>query len=289
MLNILQDSNAEKLKLEDAQRAALNILQDSNAEKLKLADTQKALLNIMQDFNQINEELKKAHDVLEARVEERTAALEQSLREKEVLLREIHHRVKNNLQIIHSMLNLQLPQVTDQKAVELFKESQNQVYSMALIHEKLYQSESMARVDFPEYIRSLVSYLFISYGVVGNAIRPAISVEDVSLDIDSAIPCALIINELVSNSLKHAFPASRRLGSNGRVEVSLRHDTGTLLLTVSDNGVGLPQDFEIGKSQSLGLKLVNVLVTQLRGTLDITSKEGAKFIISFAARNVEGG
>jgi two-component sensor histidine kinase len=231
----------------------------------------------------------------EEAMEERSKAEDQvkkSLREKEVLLREIHHRVKNNLQIIQSMLKLQLPQIKDEKAIALFKESQNRVYSMALIHEKLYQSESLSKIDFPEYIRSLTAYLFTSYGAAGRAIRPKILMKDISLDVDTTIPCALIINELVSNALKHAFPASRRAEEAGEICIDLHRDTDDrFLLTVSDNGVGLPEGFEMDNRDSLGLKLVGVLVKQLGGAIHIGhvgTGGGAEFIISFTARSKKG-
>ncbi|MBI2851650.1 MAG: hypothetical protein HYX84_00895 [Chloroflexi bacterium] len=330
VLNILEDFNIEKSTLETTQRATFNILEDFNTEKLRLEDTQRAVLNILEDFegekskveqinlmlqtkseelNRSNDELQKAHDVLEVRVRERTAQLERSnmqlraemeerkraeeqvkasLGEKEALLREIHHRVKNNLQIIHSMLNLQLPQFRDHQAVELFKESQNRVYSMALIHERLYQSESLARIDLPEYIRSLAANLFLSYGVTGNAIIPRITVEDISLDIDTAIPCALVINELVTNSLKHAFPASWCAGGTKEISIDLRRDGNHgFMLTVSDNGVGLPEGFDVRKGHSLGLKLVSVLTNQLKGTLRVNDDCGAVFEISFPAKRGE--
>ncbi len=216
--------------------------------------------------------------------------VETSLKQKETLLKEIHHRVKNNLQIIHSMLNLQLPQVKDTEAIELFKESQNRVFTMALIHEKLYQSESMARIDLPEYVRGLVANLFFTYGVTGGTIRPKISVEDVSLDIDLTIPCALIINELVSNSLKHAFPPSKWSGQTGEIRIELHCVADdTLTLTVSDNGIGLPPSFEIEDSPSLGLKLVRVLAKQLKGTIHISADNGTEISITFPIPHKEAG
>jgi two-component sensor histidine kinase len=299
ILNILEDSSDEKVQLEKTQRAVLNILDDFSEEKARLEGTQSAMLNLLEDFDQervkteaARLELQQANAQLWDEMEERGKAEEQvkrSLKEKEVLLKEIHHRVKNNLQIIQSMLNLQLPQIKDEKAIALFKESQNRVYSMALIHEKLYQSESLAKIDFHEYIRSLAIYLFVSYGATARAIRSRILMDDISLDVDTTIPCALIINELVSNSLKHAFPASRHAEGTGEISISLRRDTGNrFLLTVSDNGVGLPDGIEIENSDSLGLKLVNVLVKQLAGTILIGAGGGAEFTISFAARNEKG-
>ncbi|MBI4301346.1 MAG: histidine kinase, partial [Chloroflexi bacterium] len=206
-----------------------------------------------------------------------------SLVEKEVLIKEIHHRVKNNLQIIHSMLNLQLLQVKDPQTVEMFKESQNRIYSMALIHETLYQSESMAKIDFSNYISRLISNLFYSYGVNGSFIRPILRVENVSLDIDTAIPCALVVNELVSNSLKHAFPASRHAEGSGEICIELHREAGNkFILTVSDNGIGLPEDFEMHGYSTLGLKLVSALVNQLRGEIKVSTGLGARFVFSFS-------
>ncbi|RJQ51198.1 MAG: PAS domain S-box protein, partial [Desulfobacteraceae bacterium] len=212
--------------------------------------------------------------------------VKKSLREKEVLLKEIHHRVKNNLQIIHSMLNLQLPHVKDRQAIELFKESKNRVYSMALIHEKLYESESLAMINLSEYIRSLTANLFLSYGVSERAIRPKISVENITLDIDTVIPCALIINELVSNSLKHAFPDSlKQPTGKGEIGIDLRRGIGDkVILTVADNGAGLPDGFDIQNTRSLGLKLVSVLVKQLSGTVYPRKGDGAEFVITFEGK-----
>ncbi|MBI4831766.1 MAG: PAS domain-containing protein [Candidatus Lindowbacteria bacterium] len=206
-----------------------------------------------------------------------------SLAEKEALLKEVHHRVKNNLQIIASMLNLQLPYVKDEKAIALFKESQNRVFSMALIHEKLYQSESLTKINLPDYIQKIMANIFLSYGISQRVIKPKINIEDVSLDINMVIPCALIINELVSNSLKYAFPnSSARAEIKGEVCVGLRRDVDNkFILTVSDNGVGLPDGFEIQNSESLGLQLVRVLAKQLNGSIQLGAKGGTEFMITF--------
>lgn len=211
--------------------------------------------------------------------------IKQSLREKEVLLKEVHHRVKNNLQIVHSMLNLQLPYIKDERAIALFKESKNRIYSMALIHEKLYQSESLARINLPEYIQSLTDNLFLSYGVSERIINPKIYIENVTLNVDKIIPCALIINELVSNSLKYAFPNSlKHSDKTDEIHICLCYNTEKeLRLTVSDNGIGLPKGLEIQKCESLGMKLVNVLVKQLKGTIQIGTDEGTEIVITFKA------
>ncbi len=220
---------------------------------------------------------------------EMTKAEEQirrSLKEKEVLLREIHHRVKNNLQIISSLLNLQTSYIQDGPAADLFRESQNRIYSMSLIHEKLYQSESLAKIDLAEYIHSLTANLFLSYGVTEGNVKMKITVENVDLDIDTVIPCALIINELVSNSLKHAFTDSwRQVHGSGEICIDLRPDTGNnFVLAVSDNGVGLDEDFAVERCDSLGLKLVGALIKQLRGSLRMETRAGTSFVISFVNR-----
>ncbi len=213
-------------------------------------------------------------------------ALKTSLREKELLLKEVHHRVKNNLQIIKSMLYLQSPHIKDEQAIEMFKESQNRIYSMALIHEKLYESESLSKIDLAQYIRSLITNLFRSYGMTERAVRPKISVENVALNVDTVIPCALIINELVSNSLKHAFPhLPKGADGKGEIRVDLRHDRGNKVkLTIGDNGIGLPTGFEMQNCESLGLKLVSVLAKQLKGTLRLDTGAGTEFAITFEPR-----
>ncbi|HEV7892333.1 MAG TPA: histidine kinase dimerization/phosphoacceptor domain -containing protein [Pyrinomonadaceae bacterium] len=215
-------------------------------------------------------------DITERKREEEK--IRASLREKEILLKEIHHRVKNNLQIISSLLNLQSAHIRDPHALEVFKEGQGRVRSMALIHEKLYQSDDLARVDFSEYIRNLAAYLFRSYEVNAGAVRLSVEAEDVLLGVDTAIPCGLIINELVSNSLKHAFPG----GTGGSINIRLRPaDAERLTLTVADDGVGLPEGFDVRATPSLGLQLVNTLARQLGGDVLVGDCAGAEFSITF--------
>ncbi|MHB9029351.1 MAG: sensor histidine kinase [Candidatus Latescibacterota bacterium] len=279
MLNILEDSAEEKERLKDAYRAALNILEDFSEEKNRFTEVQRAMLNLLDDFGMEREKTEAINRELRI-AEER---IKKSLREKESLLKEVHHRVKNNLQIIHSLLNLQLPYIRDEYAVKAFKDSQNRIFSMALIHEKLYQSESLARIDLSEYIPSLVSNLFISYGANEAAIRAELHVEKISLDIDTVIPCALIINELVSNSLKHAFPDTWRCtGEAGVVRIDLYSGAGDeLVLMVKDNGMGLPEGMEIQSYETLGLKLVTILVKQLSGAIRVSTNGGTEFMITF--------
>jgi len=204
-----------------------------------------------------------------------------ALAEKEVLLKEIHHRVKNNLQVISSLLSLQSGYIKDKDALKIFTESQNRVRSMALIHEKLYQSKDIARIDFGEYVRDLASYLLSSYRADPDAVSVKINIEEVSLDINTAIPLALIINELVANSLEHAFPDGRR----GEIVVNLvQEDTDKFKLAVADNGVGFPEGLDFQNTKSLGLQLVTMLADQLSADVEIDRSAGTTFNIRFSAR-----
>jgi PAS domain S-box-containing protein len=201
-----------------------------------------------------------------------------SLQEKEVLLKEIHHRVKNNLQIISSLLNLQSQYINDQSALQMFIDSRNRVKSMALIHEILFRSRDITRIDFAEYIKTISVQIFRSYGACSKNIDLDVQVKDIMLDVDTAIPCGLIVTELVSNSLKHAF-VDGRVGS---INVKLfANDSNTLTLIVKDNGIGLPHHIDLHHVDSLGLKLVGALVNQLVGKVEIDSTFGTTFMITF--------
>ncbi len=210
-----------------------------------------------------------------------------SLHEKEVLLKEIHHRVKNNLQIISSLLSLQSRYITEPHYGEMFTDSQNRIQSMALIHEKLYQSADLRKIDFCDYIRHLANTLFGTYQASRKDIRFELEVEDVALGIDDAIPCGLVINELLSNALKYAFPDDR----SGTISVRLRRldevaCDRTIELVIADDGVGLPADVDVQHSDSLGLRLVKILAEdQLGGTIEVRRDEGTAFRIAFSTRH----
>jgi PAS domain S-box-containing protein len=216
-------------------------------------------------------------------VTERVAAEERiksSLREKEALLKEIHHRVKNNLQVVSSLLGLQSRVVTDEQTRKMFQESQDRIHSMALLHESLYQSNNLSRIDFPAYIRQLASHLFQSYGVVAERIHLRTDLDALYLGMDAAVPCGLIINELVSNSLKYAFPDGRE----GEVHIELRDNPqGMARLLVADNGVGLRSDIDWVTARSLGLRLVRTLAEQLGAKLEVESDTGTRVLLTFAA------
>lgn len=201
-----------------------------------------------------------------------------SLQEKEVLLREIHHRVKNNMQIISSLLRLQSRTVKDSEVIEKFKESQNRIRSMALIHEKLYQTKDLTRINFAQYIRSLTVHLFHTYKVNPNIIKMITEVKDVFLDINKAIPCGLVLNELVSNSLKHAFPNNKKGEICVKLFVSKQKKNR---LIVSDNGIGLPSTVDFREPDTLGLQIVNDLVKQIDGTLRLEQTSGTVVHITF--------
>ncbi|HEY9650590.1 MAG TPA: histidine kinase dimerization/phosphoacceptor domain -containing protein [Coleofasciculaceae cyanobacterium] len=202
--------------------------------------------------------------------------LKASLQEKDVLLNEIHHRVKNNLQIISSLLKMQERRVQDPQLALVLRDSQNRVASIALVHEKLYRSDNLAQINFGQYIFNLTGYLFYTYQVSSNQIDLTIKADNIFLNLDIAIPCGLIVTELVSNALKYAFPDNQK----GKIQVEFRtnHDH-TLCLVVRDNGIGMPKDFDIETTESLGLTLVQQLVEQIEGKLKLERRRGTEFTI----------
>jgi len=200
-----------------------------------------------------------------------------SLKEKDVLLQEIHHRVKNNLQIVSSLLSLQSRYIEQPESIEIFRDSQSRIKSMALVHEKLYQSGDLTRIDLAEYIPDLVSDLFRSYGVNYNIVQFKINSENISLDINTAIPCGLIINELVTNSIKHAFQGIIK----GEIIIELKYEDDYLKMKVQDNGVGFPEEMNLNNIKTLGLQLVISLTKQLDGSIELIKENGTCFNIIF--------
>jgi PAS domain S-box-containing protein len=205
-----------------------------------------------------------------------------SLREKEVLLQEVHHRVKNNMQIISSLLRLQSRKIKGKRALQAFESSCNRVKSMVLIHERLYQSRDFARVDFAEYVHGLTNHLFSLYKIGPETVKLDINIKDIFLDLNTAIPCGLIVNELVSNSLKHAFPDGR----TGRVKIVMKSlNKNEVELNASDNGIGIPDEVDFRDTKSLGLHLVSILAEdQLRGKIKLDKTKGTRFKIQFKAK-----
>ena len=201
--------------------------------------------------------------------------LNKTVGEKEVLLREIHHRVKNNLQIIISLLNLQSRYITDEKILAAIRDSQNRVKAMSLVHEKLYQSEDISKINLDDYIRFLGTGLIQFYGAKSRGITLTTDIRDIHVDINAAIPLGLIINELISNSIKYAFPDGRK----GEIFISVRKENNTLSVLFKDNGIGIPEDLDWRNTESLGLRLVISLVEQLNGTIELDRHAGTAFNI----------
>jgi len=200
-----------------------------------------------------------------------------SLEEKEMLLREIHHRVKNNLMIISSLLNLQSRYIKDEEVLNVFKDSQNRARSMALIHDRLYQSSHLKNIDIGEYIQTLASDLFRTYATDPDRVKLKFNVEEVMIDINTMIPLGLIVNELLSNCLKHAFPNDR----SGQIDIGFHHNHPKYRLTVTDNGVGFPENIDYKNTKSLGLRLVNILTDQIDGNIELKRDKGTEFTIEF--------
>lgn len=212
------------------------------------------------------------HKAVQHRQAERK--IEAALKEKEALLKEIHHRVKNNLQIISSLLNLQANSIEDEKIAGLFQESQNRVRLMSMIHEKLYQSHDLGHVNLGDYIQELCRYLIRSYEIETDSVNLIVDIQDIVLEIDTAVSCGLIVNELVSNSLKYAFPEGR----SGVIEIkSLAIAEGYFSIIYTDNGIGLPLSLDVQNSKTLGLQLVSSLCEQIGGDLEITRSAGTEF------------
>ena len=206
--------------------------------------------------------------------------LRQSLAEKESLLKEIHHRVKNNLQIVSSLLYLQEDYMKDAKGVEILRESQNRVKSMALIHEQLYGTADLAKIDFGRYIQGLTANLFDAYAIDPARIRLNVHADDIALGVDMAVPCGLIINELVSNALKHAFLPDVA----GTIDIVIRTlNAGRIEIVVADDGIGLVEPPADAEKKSLGLRLIDTLTTQLDGSPSIKTENGTRFSITLTA------
>jgi PAS domain S-box-containing protein len=208
--------------------------------------------------------------------------LKASIHEKEQLLREIHHRVNNNLQMVSSLLNLQSNYIQDSRLRELLQASKFRVRSMALVHENLYHSIDAAHIDFGEYLRTISSYLLRSYG--REDITCSVEAGKVRFGLNTAIPCGLIVNELISNSIRHAFPGGRK----GTILIQFRPQPhGAYLLTIRDDGVGFPAGYDFNKPETLGLQLFNDLVSQLEGSAEVDIEDGIKFSVRFKAKPVE--
>jgi two-component sensor histidine kinase len=236
-------------------------------------------------LRQANAELMQANADLHDEITQRQQAeaqLKTALHQKDVLFREMHHRVKNNLQIISSLLSLQSRYITDPQMLQTFNDTRNRIRSMALIHGVLDQASDFSRVDFARYMNQLTTHLCNSYGVSAKANIVKTYAQGVLLNTEVAVTCGLIVHEFVSNSLKHAFPDDRK----GEIHVYMQHKNSQYILTVTDNGIGLPADFTPQTSKSLGFRLVLALANQLNGNLDFESHGETRFSITFADDSV---
>ena len=217
------------------------------------------------------------HDITGQKLKEEQ--IRSSLVEKELLLKEIHHRVKNNMQIVSSLLSLQAGFLNNEKLQEVFTESRNRIKVLALVHEYLYKSKELTKINFADYINDLVNNLFIAYRVDLSRYKLIMAFENIDFDIDTSINLGIIINELVTNSIKHAF--SSRNNSENLVRIILKKESDNIDLTISDNGIGIDDKINLTNSDSLGLQLVKTLVAQLEGTINIKSHNGVEYRINF--------
>ena len=215
------------------------------------------------------------HDTTQKKLYE--IELRNSLNEKEILLKEVHHRVKNNMQVISSILNLQSAYVKDESILSVLRESQNRISAMASIHERLYRTKNFSDIKFSAYVRNLAESLVNTYELSKTSVELSFSLDEVFLTLNTAIPCGLIINELISNSLKYAFVGRDR----GKIEISLRQRQNKVTLTISDNGMGMPEAINMNNTDTLGLQLVSTLVEQIDGTIKLNKKKGTSFSIEF--------
>ena len=216
-----------------------------------------------------------AHDITKRK--EMEVKLEKTLEEKNTLMKEIYHRTKNNLMVISSLLSLQSRYIKDEDTQSIFKESQNRAKSMAMIHEKLYRSGDLEHLNFAEYIVNLSNDLYDTYTLDKNLIKLVLDIDEVTLNVEISIPLALIVNELLTNSLKHAFPDGR----GGEIKVELKRCNGGFKLSVSDNGIGFPEDLDYHNTDTLGMLIVNSLTDQIDGELNLENGNGTKFILTF--------
>ncbi len=216
------------------------------------------------------------HDITE--LQKIKGAIEASLTEKEILFQEIHHRIRNNLQVVSSLLLLQMMEVDDSELRNIFNESRNRIQAMALVHDKLYQTSDLSSIPLDAYIQELSHLLVDSQPVGSKRIELRFDIEPISVKIDTTITCGLILNELISNAIKHAFPTHQ----GGLIEVEIRKlASGHLRLSVYDNGIGLPMGVDLRNGASLGLQLISTLVAQLKGSIEVTQSPGTKFLIEF--------
>jgi len=223
------------------------------------------------------------HDITRQKQDEE--AIRASLEEKVILLREVHHRVKNNLQIIISLINLQMRQTNDPGVKQIMSETQNRVRAMSLVHEKLYRSESLSQIDFADYTRYLATQLFSFYGIDTRRVSLEFTLGKIMVDIVTAVPLGILMNELISNALKHAFPDGRE----GTISISSVEEGNLITLVVRDNGIGIPEELDWKNAATLGMRLITSLVDQVDGTITLDRENGTAFTITVKRDTSPGG
>ncbi|TMA90880.1 MAG: response regulator [Deltaproteobacteria bacterium] len=242
----------------------------------------KSKVDVFVDLFRKTHALTKLNQAMETEIEQRVEQIRASLREKETLLKEIHHRVKNNLQVISSLLSLQSDKLADTTARKLFHDARDRVRSMALVHEKLYNSHDLARVELGEYTRSLMGDLLQAHSALASKVRLRIEQDAVFVPVDVAIPCGLILNELATNALKHAFHER----AEGEITIETKRlDDGRIRVVFSDDGRGLPPELDWRSADTLGLRLIRMLVEQLGGASELCNGQGTRFELTLNARS----
>jgi len=261
--NTIDNGHFVKLETERSKRNGINIEVSLIGHKIDNGDNNASSYHIYRDITE-----RKQND----------ESIKNALLEKEMLLKEIHHRVKNNLQIVSSLLYLQTKSLKDKNIINIFLESQNRVKSIALIHEKLYQSTNLSRIDFERYLRVFIPHLFQTFGKTDGNVSYKIKASNIFLSTDTAIPCGLIVNEIVTNSLKYAFSNE----TNGEISIELiYHNNNNVTMIIKDDGSGIPENISFSNAKTLGLQIISILVKQLSGTVEINNQKGTTYKITF--------
>jgi two-component sensor histidine kinase/FixJ family two-component response regulator len=286
-----KDEVIARVKAQLQSRKFNKVLEHQNSKLKQEIDRrkkiEKSLFNLNKKLKAEIEQRKRSEEQLQQEIiirEQAERQIKKSLHEKDILLKEIHHRVKNNLFVASSLLEWQTEYIDDPKILKMFDDSQNRIYSMALVHEQLYSHHDLDKLDFGEYLKNLVARSADIYNTECQNIRFALEAESILLNIETANPCGLIVNELIANAIKHAFIND----SKGLISISLqRLDKDRLKLIVRDNGRGFPPDFDLKNTSSLGLQLVLTLVEQLEGKIEINNDRGSEIKIQFAELNYQ--
>jgi two-component sensor histidine kinase len=279
-LTIAVHESLEKARMRREQREAEEALLQTKSTLERMVDERTRELNALAD--ELRADIAKRQRI-EQELRDSQTRLQATLQEKEVLLAEVYHRIKNNLQVISSLLDLQADTVEDPQIRALFEDSQQRIQAVALLHESLSQVRNVARIPATEYINRLSTQVFQAYAPPGDRITLKLQVDPIWIAVRNAVPCGLLVNELLSNSLKYAFPGDH----SGEVSIALRTTSaGQMLLVVSDTGVGFPADADFRHSESLGLQLVCLLTEQLGGTIELDRTHGTQWTMCFPLSNL---